>query len=53
MEPLRNPIYQMGNSNNASWRMAVAFIVVGVVAIIANHLVRYFYPKYKNKENAK
>jgi prolipoprotein diacylglyceryl transferase len=39
MEPLRNPIYNMGNSENWSFIWGWVFFSVGILAIVVNHLV--------------
>lgn len=51
MEPLRNPEFQMGTKQNASWVMAAVFIAVGIAAIAANHLIRWMLTR--NKTDAK
>lgn len=50
LEPLRNPAFIMGEENGDkstynSMLMAIAFIIIGVILIIANHLFRYLYAK--------
>ena len=54
LEPIRNPKYIMGNPNDMkSFGMALAFIIVGVLALIANHVVTYILKKRKeNNLNA-
>jgi prolipoprotein diacylglyceryltransferase len=39
MEPLRNPIYNMGSSGDWSFIWGWVFFSVGLVAIAANHLL--------------
>jgi phosphatidylglycerol:prolipoprotein diacylglycerol transferase len=39
MEPLRNPIYNMGNSGDWSFIWGWVFFSVGILAIIANHML--------------
>lgn len=42
LEPLRNPHFIMGGQDSPrSYGMAIAFIVIGAVAIFLNHLLRY------------
>jgi prolipoprotein diacylglyceryltransferase len=43
MEPLRNPIYNMGNAGDWSLVWGWVFFAVGLLAIAVNHLV--FKPK--------
>ena len=48
LEPLRNAQYIMGGENNMkSFYMAIAFVIGGVLAIVANHLIRHYLTKKK------
>jgi phosphatidylglycerol---prolipoprotein diacylglyceryl transferase len=54
LEPLRNPSFIMGtsdvtssHSNYKSFGMAIAFVIVGVVLIIANHILYHLSEKGK------
>lgn len=50
LEPLRDAKYQMGMIQADSLRavgMAIAFIVVGIVLIIVNHIVRFYLKQKK------
>ena len=53
MEPLRYPSFQMGQKGYWSWVWSLVFVVAGALAIIANHLVRYFIKKKNNTFKAK
>ena len=48
MEPLRIGDYQMGNNGYWSWVWSMIFVLVGSLAIVGNHIVRYFLRKKKN-----
>lgn len=41
MEPLRDPIFRMGETNVWSEYNALILLVVGVLGIIGNHVIRY------------
>lgn len=49
MEPMRNSQFIMGNGQDKmnSLYMAIAFIVVGAVCFVANHVIRYLSSKGK------
>lgn len=53
MEPLRNSAYQMGNNQNASFAMAIAFVIIGFVLIALNHFIRAKFSRKNTHENAK
>ena len=56
MEPLRDPKFIMSGSQGntpISLAMSIVFIVAGVLFIIGNHLIRYFYEKKKSERRAK
>lgn len=50
MEPLRDPMYNMGNDGNWSHIWAFIFIGFGVLCIVINHLVRYLIAKKKTNQ---
>jgi len=41
MEPMRDPIDNMGDKGQWSFIWAIIFVAVSVVAIVANHIIRY------------
>ncbi len=50
LEPLRNPKYIMGGGESMkSVSMAIAFVVVGLIALVANHVIRYQLRKKKQE----
>ncbi|HHT67444.1 MAG TPA: prolipoprotein diacylglyceryl transferase [Erysipelotrichaceae bacterium] len=57
MEPLRIADYQMGQDGYWSWVWSMAFVLVGTLLIVINHVVRYVIRKKKGiyvvSENAK
>ena len=57
MEPLRVESFKMGMEGYWSWVWSMIFVIVGVIALITNHLVRRIIRKKKNtfkvKENDK
>lgn len=53
MEPLRNSRYQMGSNQSASFNMAIAFIVIGVLLVVGNHLYCYYRDKKKAGKDVK
>ncbi len=52
MEPLRNASYNMGENGYWSWIFSALFVIVGMLGILANHLVRYLLRKKKNTQKA-
>ena len=53
MEPLRDASYKMGQKGYWSWVWALIFVIVGVLAIVGNHIVRYILKKKNNTFKAK
>lgn len=47
MEPMRDPIDNMGDKGQWSFIWAIIFVAVSVVAIVANHIIRYQLRKRK------
>ena len=47
MEPLRYPSYKMGQKGFWSWVWALVFVIMGTLAIVLNHLIRYLIKKKK------
>ena len=45
MEPLRSASYKMGEKGFWSWVWALIFVIMGALAIVVNHLVRYILKK--------
>ena len=42
MEPLRDQAYNMGENDQWSWIWSIVFIVLGVLAIVANHIYHHY-----------
>ena len=57
MEPLRSAGFQMGENGYWSWIWSLSSVVIGVLLIVANHVIRYLIAKknntYKGLPNAK
>ncbi len=53
LEPMRNKQFIMGSNEDSmkSFSMALAFILVGLILLIANHVIRYLHKKGYIKEN--
>lgn len=47
MEPLRDPLYNMGQNGSWSYIWGIVFAVAGILAIVINHLIHHF---AKNKK---
>ena len=47
MEPLRDPSFNMGKDGYWSWFWSFIFVLAGILAITANHLIRYLISKKK------
>jgi len=47
MEPMRDPIDNMGDKGQWSFIWAIIFVAVSVVAIVANHVIRHQLRKRK------
>lgn len=48
MEPLRDSSYNMGVDGAWSWKLGIIFVGVGILLIVANHLIRIFIERKKN-----
>lgn len=48
LEPFRDPSFNMGNGGYWSWIWSLLFVLVGTLAIIGNHVIRYVIKKRKN-----
>lgn len=53
MEPLRNSNYNMGQDGYWSWLWSIVFVLVGTVAIFANHLVRFLINQKREQKQFK
>ena len=53
LEPLRAPSYQMGEKGFWSWTWSMAFVIIGTLLIVVNHIVCYILKKKKGQETAK
>lgn len=42
MEPLRDPLYNMGQNGSWSYIWGIVFAVAGILAIVINHLIHHF-----------
>ena len=47
MEPLRDQAFNMGDDNKWSWIWSMIYVIVGCLAILVNHIVRYYIKKKK------
>lgn len=54
MEPLRDPLFNMGNSGKWSVYNALIFFVVGILLIVLNHVFKFYkyIDNFQNKRNA-
>ena len=49
MEPFRNSNYNMGSGGYWSWIWSLLFVLLGCLAIFANHLIRYILKKKREQ----
>lgn len=52
MEPLRSADFQMGTNGYWSWIWSLSSVVIGVLLIVANHVIRYLIAKKNNTYKA-
>lgn len=49
MEPLRYGAFNMGEDGAWSWIWSIAYVAIGIVLIVGNHILWHFVDKHKNK----
>lgn len=47
LEPLRDPMFNMGNDGYWSWTWSTIYVVAGILLIVGNHIFRYMYANHK------